>query len=72
VEKIPLIESEEVKFSLFFHKWTGIAWSVQRFATGWMVPGSNPDGGEIFLHPSRPVIGPTQPPIQWVLGPSWG
>jgi hypothetical protein len=30
-------------------------------------PGSNPDGDEIF-RPSRPALGPTQPPVQWVSG----
>ena len=34
-------------------------------------PGSNPGGDEIF-GPSRPVLGPTQPPIQWVPGLSRG
>ena len=28
-------------------------------------PGSNPGGHEIF-RPSRPVLGPTQPPVKWV------
>ena len=23
-------------------------------------------GGRDFAHPSRPVVGPTQPPVQWV------
>ena len=27
-------------------------------------PGSNPGGDEIF-RPSRPALGPTQPPVQW-------
>ena len=28
-------------------------------------PGSNPGGDEIF-RPSRPDLGPTQPPVKWV------
>jgi len=35
-----------------------VAQSVQRLATGWTVRGSNPGGGEIFPHLSRPVLGP--------------
>ena len=34
-------------------------------------PGSNPGGDEIF-RPSRPVLGPTQPPVKWVLDLSRG
>jgi len=33
--------------------------------------GSNPGGDEIFRR-SRPALGPTQPPVQWKLGLSWG
>ena len=32
-------------------------------------PGSNPGGDEIF-RPFRPALEPTQPPVQWVPGPS--
>ena len=33
-------------------------------------PGSNPGGDNIFRL-SRPALGPTQPPVQWVPGLSW-
>jgi hypothetical protein len=29
-------------------------------------------GGEIFLYLFRPALRPTQPPVQWVPGLSWG
>ena len=48
-----------------------VAQSIWRPSYGLDDPGSNPSGDEIFRL-SRPALGPTQPPVQWVTCLSWG
>ena len=57
---------------LYNTMWSGSGSSVS-IATDYRLagPGSNPGGDEIFRS-SGPNLGPTQPPVQWVLGLSRG
>ena len=62
-----ILEEQSPEFgSISEMLWAGIAQSVLRLAAGWTVRGSNSGGRRDFPHPSRPALGPTQPPVRWV------
>jgi hypothetical protein len=43
--------------------------SVVGIASRYKLEGIKTQRGQYFLHLSRPALGPTQLPVQWVLGP---
>jgi hypothetical protein len=48
-----------------------VAQSLQQLTTGWTVRERIPVGTRFSAHPHWP-LGPTQPPVKWVPGLSWG
>ena len=66
-----------LRMNLFFvtvHTFESGAASVVGIATGYGLdgPGIESPCGRDFPHLSRPALGLTQPPVQWVPGLSWG
>ena len=56
---------------LLFHISHSILWAGEfSWYSDWLRAGRSgnriPGGGAIFSHLSRPTLGPTQPPVQWV------
>ena len=62
---ILLNERDDIR-KILFPKWDRDSSIGIATRYGWTVRGSNPGWGWDFRHPSRPAIGPTQPPVEWV------
>ena len=63
--------SKLINLEMYLESVGQVAQSLYRLSYRLDGPGSDPGGDEIF-RPSRPALGPTQPPVKWVPGLSWG
>ena len=71
-----IVGKQDKKFGTKFNTFTSIGSrdSSVGIATRYGLdgPGIESWWGRDFPPPSRPALGPTQPPVQWVPGLSWG